>query len=746
MDKTFWQQTRQEEGPMEPKTLESGAEYCNDYLAVYIEYYLPYSPLNETVAVVVAGFGGCLLLFAWKRSTTRKQHSQVRHKHTQRKWWVTQSSPSGLVRTRPRTRHLLFCFFSLLLLISSPLTSFCRYHTVLPTFNRSKEQLHAVVLDSSYRLYLFFGEVHSEANQSNNMTASAEEERDDDAVEGGGEDSLAAMIDHLKDSSSPHSLQNPPSQPAAHPNNNDDSFFTNHSNADNLTPQEVANHLYCNSEILAPMVRASTTPLRTLAIHHGATLVYTEELIDRSITSPTVRIVNTDLGTIDYRVPKHTYSAKVQRRLANDTDNPDAANGAVILRIDPKIERHKLIYQMGTGEPNLALIAAQTVIQDVDGLDVNMGCPKKFSVSGGMGSALLSDTQRACDIISTLRRTLNNSSNSINSIKPVSAKIRLLHETNPTPTVNFVRALVASGVNAITIHGRIRGDESTIMARWGTLIQVVHELKMHIDTRHIPIIINGDLYTREDIHEMKKRTGCDGIMLARPALYNVSLFRRGSSNSGGSDVVEQQQQQQQQQQGDGGHDNNVLQQPITEFQQTNHSGYYGYNSPLLQSRTSIVQEYIAHCVRYKAHSKNAKYVICEMMNSRRAPNTRVPFLNMEFEGGQNIQTICKCRSLGDLVKVWDVKWTIPMPSSSSIAADACSGEATTTSGEASDLHNYDDRYFLDHDEFRKERNDALDEQMKKKKKKKNSGSYNGGEEKKEVDGSDDVPMSKRPKI
>ena len=212
------------------------------------------------------------------------------------------------------------------------------------------------------------------------MTASAEERGDDAAVEGGEEDSSAAMIDHLKDSSAPHSLQNPPSQPA-HPNNDDDSFFTNNK-ADNLTPQEVANHLYCNSEILAPMVRASTTPLRTLALHHGATLVYTEELIDRSITSPTVRIINTELGTIDYRVPKHTYSAKVQRRMANDTDNPDAANGAVILRIDPQIERYKLIYQMGTGEPNLALEAAQTVIQDVYGLDVNMGCPKKFSVSG----------------------------------------------------------------------------------------------------------------------------------------------------------------------------------------------------------------------------------------------------------------------------------------------------------------------------------------------------------------------------
>eukprot|EP00984_Skeletonema_dohrnii_P028617 scaffold18666_cov101-Skeletonema_dohrnii-CCMP3373.AAC.1 len=291
-----------------------------------------------------------------------------------------------------------------------------------------------------------------------------------------GDDNDDSPINLLKDSQTLHSLQNPP---PLLPNNNDDDFFSNPSD---LTPQEIANHLFLNSEILAPMVRASTTPLRTLALSHGASLVYTEELVDRSITSPTERIINDELGTIDYRVPKHTYSAKVQRRLENDRDNPDAANGAVILRIDPTVERHKLIYQMGTGEPNLALDAALTVVKDVDGLDVNMGCPKKFSVSGGMGSALLGDMNRACDIIKTLRRNIGCN-------KPVSAKIRLLDEENPKPTVDFVRNLVKAGANAIAIHGRIRGDESHIMARWETLINVVKELKMYGDVS-VPIIIN----------------------------------------------------------------------------------------------------------------------------------------------------------------------------------------------------------------------------------------------------------------
>jgi len=68
-----------------------------------------------------------------------------------------------------------------------------------------------------------------------------------------------------------------------------------------------------------------------------------------------------------------------------DGDNPDLCAGAVLLRIDPTLERDRLIYQIGTGEAGLAMQAVERVVQDVAGVDVNMGCPKKFSVSGGMG-------------------------------------------------------------------------------------------------------------------------------------------------------------------------------------------------------------------------------------------------------------------------------------------------------------------------------------------------------------------------
>jgi len=540
----------------------------------------------------------------------------------------------------------------------------------------------------------------------------------------------------LQDAQTPHSLQNPPPQLPPPPSSSSASDDNKNIDLSSLTSQEAANHLFLNSEILAPMVRASTTPLRTQAISHGASLVYTEELVDRSIT-PTDRTLNKKLGTIDYRVPFHTYSKKVQKRMLADKDNPDSKDGAILLRIDPFVERNKLIYQMGTGESNLALEAAQKVIKDVNGMEVNMGCPKKFSVSGGMGSALLTDVKRACDIIATLRRNLEN--------KPVSAKIRLLDPTDPKPTLDFVRALIKAGANAITIHGRIVGDESHTVARWGTLTEVVRQLKQ---TESVPIIVNGDLYTRADIREMRRRTGCDGVMLARPALYNISLFRRGEEEKEDSSINE--------------HDdcyNKDNEIPLSKFQTTDHRGRYGYDSPLLHNRTSVVQEYLAHCVRYRTHSKNAKYVVCEMMNARRAPTNRVAFLDMRFGSGQTIASVCKCKSLDDLVRVWDVKWSIPMRTGATATSvgDMIQGENVATSNgkdvdALGDLHNYDDRYFLDPDKFRKERTDVVAAALASSKHDNSKGDED--EKKTEDDGceagsiraGDGGPTAKRPKI
>ena len=210
-----------------------------------------------------------------------------------------------------------------------------------------------------------------------------------------------------------------------------------------------------------------------------------------------------------------------------------------------------------------------------------------------------------------------------------------------------------------------------------TLVDVVRELKR---TEPVPINVNGDLYTRADIEEMKRRTGCDGIMLARPALYNVSIFNKGGGgDSRGAEST------------DGGADMD-----ISVFQTRNHTGRLGYNSSLLSPRIDVIQEYIARCVRYRTHSKNAKYVVMEMLNHRRTPVSRVPFMDVRLEGGQTVNSVSPCRSLDDLVKLFDVRRTMAIP-------DRGDGGLGAAGEDDADAHRYDDRYFTDHDKFRKER-------------------------------------------
>jgi len=411
-----------------------------------------------------------------------------------------------------------------------------------------------------------------------------------------------------------------------------------HSSTD-LTIQERANALFQNAEILAPMVRASSMPLRSLALSYGCDLVYSEEIIDRAITS-TERIYNTELKTIDYRKKMDSFSAKVQRRMAKNNDPVPT-----ILRIDPELERNKLIYQMGTGESNLALPAATMVQNDVDGIDINMGCPKKFSVSGGMGSALLEDLPRACDIISTLRRNMN---------VPVSCKIRLLKDDKST--VDFVTALVKAGANAVAIHGREPGDESQMGARLDRLTNVVKLLKS--SSIGVPIILNGDLYTRNDMINMRRKTGADAVMLARPSLFNTSIF---------------------------------IKPPKDDKQLEGEETRYGFDSKLLLSKTRVVQDYLAHANIYDGHVKNIKYVLCEMMTNRRTPTGLTPFMPIKFPGGQTINDICICKSMDQLCKIWDV------------SQSATTVPTTASENSAGDLHRYDDRYFLDPEALANER-------------------------------------------
>lgn len=95
-------------------------------------------------------------------------------------------------------------------------------------------------------------------------------------------------------------------------------------------------------------------------------------------------------------------------------DFVDRSDGTIVFRTCAK-ERQQLVLQLGTSDAERALSVGKLVENDIAGLDINMGCPKEFSIKGGMGVALLAQPDKAEHILTTLCQNLSI---------PVTCKIR----------------------------------------------------------------------------------------------------------------------------------------------------------------------------------------------------------------------------------------------------------------------------------------------------------------------------------
>lgn len=76
-----------------------------------------------------------------------------------------------------------------------------------------------------------------------------------------------------------------------------------------------------------------------------------------------------------------------------------------------------------------------------------MGCPKEFSIKGGMGAALLSNPEKACAILKNLVDNISI---------PVTCKIRVLQDEEKT--IELCKQLESTGISAIAVHGRTRQE------------------------------------------------------------------------------------------------------------------------------------------------------------------------------------------------------------------------------------------------------------------------------------------------
>lgn len=258
---------------------------------------------------------------------------------------------------------------------------------------------------------------------------------------------------------------------------------------------------YRGKVVLAPMVRSGELPSRLLALKYGADLVWGPETVDRSMIG-TVQTTNPRTGCIEWS------------RNSNN-QNPDGpAKDSVIYRIDPKRESDRLIYQIGTASPEYAVQAATLVAPFVRGIDVNAGCPKPFSTSGGMGAALLRTPELLCDILTALV-TKVGTPHEIG----ISVKIRLLE--TPELTSTLVNKLCKTGIVGLTIHCRTTPMRPRERAIRDQLRMIGDICRSH----GVACLMNGDVASREEGLRLAKEYGVDGAMIATAAEANSSVFR-----------------------------------------------------------------------------------------------------------------------------------------------------------------------------------------------------------------------------
>ncbi len=169
-----------------------------------------------------------------------------------------------------------------------------------------------------------------------------------------------------------------------------------------------------------------------------------------------------------------------------------------------------LSVQVMGNDPELMAQAGRVVAEaGADVVDLNLGCPTANAARKGVGAALLKDPERLSRLLTTMRRSVPGL---------LSAKLRAGFDTSDDALRN-ARLVEDAGLDYLAVHPRRRVDHYRGVADWRIIALLRRELR-------IPVIGNGDVWYASSALEMFEQTGCDAVMLGRPALRNPWIFRQ----------------------------------------------------------------------------------------------------------------------------------------------------------------------------------------------------------------------------
>ena len=164
---------------------------------------------------------------------------------------------------------------------------------------------------------------------------------------------------------------------------------------------------------------------------------------------------------------------------------------------------------MGTHVEHMAESAGAIAAAGADVVDINLGCPAPRVVKKGAGSAMLKNPALLFDVLSAMREQVPGL---------LSAKIRAGFD-DASGVVAIAQTVERAGADFIAVHPRRRADFYEGVADWRIIATLKRELG-------IPVVGNGDVWYAADALRMREETGCDAVMIGRPACRNPWIFEQ----------------------------------------------------------------------------------------------------------------------------------------------------------------------------------------------------------------------------
>jgi len=155
-------------------------------------------------------------------------------------------------------------------------------------------------------------------------------------------------------------------------------------------------------------------------------------------------------------------------------------------------------------------------------VDINCGCWVPRVARHGAGAGWLRDPSA---MVAMARMVVQSVS------IPVTVKTRIgWGPESQMPIVDLARRLEDQGVAALTIHCRTAQMGHSGKADWTWAARAKEVVSM-------PVVVNGDIRSADDVRAALEQTGCDGVMIGRRAIDHPWVFREARAALTGADVV-----------------------------------------------------------------------------------------------------------------------------------------------------------------------------------------------------------------